>query len=33
LKSEAGLRSTGVDARFFESEGLAAQWFGAGASQ
>jgi hypothetical protein len=27
-KSEAELRSAGLDARFFESERLAAQWFG-----
>ena len=26
-KSEAELRSAGLDARFFESENLAAQWF------
>jgi hypothetical protein len=27
-KSEAELRDAGLDARFFESENLAAQWFG-----
>jgi len=27
-KSEAELRGAGVDARFFESESLAVQWFG-----
>ena len=28
-KSEAELRAAGLDARFFESEALAARWFGA----
>ena len=32
-KSEAELRGAGLDARFFESENLAAQWFGGSALQ